>query len=157
PNMTVPPTTSPGGVSSCETPNSSVDLPQPDSPTMPRNSPAPTVKLTPSTARTAPASVRYSTARSVTSSRGSATLPPQRPQRGIPDLVEGVVQECEAGPHQGHGGPRRQRPPRVAGFERGRLLRVVEHRAPHQRAAVAQPEELEARREPHLEHRQRQE
>src|SRR5215469_1022794 len=52
-------------------PNSSVDFPQPDSPTMARNSPGPTSKLTLSTAPTMPLSRTYSTDRSLTSRTGS--------------------------------------------------------------------------------------
>ena len=55
-NVTVPPATSAGGASSWATANSSVDFPQPDSPTMPRNSPRLTVNDTSSTARTFPRS-----------------------------------------------------------------------------------------------------
>ena len=55
-NVTVPAATSAGGASSWATANSSVDFPQPDSPTMPRNSPRPTVNDTSSTARTTPRS-----------------------------------------------------------------------------------------------------
>ena len=47
---TAPPMTSAGGLSSWAMANSSVDLPHPDSPTMPRNSPAASSKLTLSTA-----------------------------------------------------------------------------------------------------------
>src|SRR5262249_43815381 len=156
--LTDPPTTSPGGDSRSPTAKSSVDFPQPDSPTMPRNSPGSTAKLTPFTARTSAASVRYSTDRSVTSSRGSVTLlPSRRPQRGIPDLVEGVVDECETCSQQDHRCPGRQSPPGVARLERGRLLSVVEHRAPHQLAAVAQSQELQAGGEADLEARQCQE
>src|SRR5262249_62318822 len=49
-------------------------LPDPDSPTIPTTSPSPTVKETPSTARTIPSSVRNETWRSLTSSRGSAGI-----------------------------------------------------------------------------------
>ena len=44
--QTLPPETRAGGASSCAIPNSSVDLPQPDSPTIPMNSPGPSSKLT---------------------------------------------------------------------------------------------------------------
>ena len=57
--------------------NSRVDLPQPDSPTMPMNSPAARSKLMSSTARTVPCSKRYSTDRS----RTSRTVPGGRPAR----------------------------------------------------------------------------
>jgi hypothetical protein len=55
-NVTLPAATRAGGASSWATANSSVDFPQPDSPTMPRNSPRPRVKDTSSTARTSPRS-----------------------------------------------------------------------------------------------------
>src|SRR5215472_1619859 len=126
--ITRPPTTCPGGDSSWDTANRSVDFPHPDSPTTPRNSWGSTVKLTRSTARTSAASVRYSTDRSVTSSSGSGTPPPfpHRPQRRVSDLVEGVVQQREADAHQRNGRARRQLPEDVAGLERGGLLGVVE-------------------------------
>ena len=57
-NMTLPAAIVAGGASSWATPNSSVDFPQPDSPTMPRNSPRLTVNDTSSTARTVPRSRR---------------------------------------------------------------------------------------------------
>src|SRR5215469_10635397 len=155
--VTLPSTTSPGGESSCATAKSSVDFPDPDSPTTPRNSPGSTVKLTRSTARTPPVPSRYSTERPSTSSSGSATPPPHRPKRGVPDLVERVVQECEPGSQNGHRRARPQCPEGVAGLERSRLLRVVEHRPPHQLAAVSQTQELEAGRESDLEDGERQE
>src|SRR5215469_14727086 len=67
-NSTLPLTISAGGDSSCATANSSVDLPQPDSPTTATNSPGASEKLTLSTASTLPPSRRYSTDRSRTSS-----------------------------------------------------------------------------------------
>src|SRR5690349_17486576 len=158
--VTVPPTTAPGGESSWATANNRVDLPQPDSPTIPRNSPGATAKLTCCTAPTSVVSVAYSTDRSETSSRGSVTPPPlftaltQRAQRGISDLVEGVVHEREAGTHQSHRSARRESPPGVAGLEGRCLLCVVEHRAPHQLAAVPKSEELKTGGEPDLEDRQ---
>ena len=51
-NSTEPDTMAAGGLSSWAIAKSNVDLPQPDSPTMPTNSPRPTRRLTPSTART---------------------------------------------------------------------------------------------------------
>ena len=53
-NLTVPAASWAGGASSWATANSSVDFPQPDSPTMPRNSPRSTVNETSSTARISP-------------------------------------------------------------------------------------------------------
>ena len=53
-NVTLPEVRPAGGLSSWAIANSSVDLPQPDSPTMPMNSPRRRSKLTWSTARTVP-------------------------------------------------------------------------------------------------------
>src|SRR5215813_2280477 len=100
-NSTLPPATPAGGLSSCAIANSSVDLPQPDSPTMPTNSPLARSKLTWSTARTLPCLVAYSTERSstvriespVTAARPMSsasaldTEPPNGPQGGVADLV----------------------------------------------------------------------
>src|ERR1035437_75491 len=69
--ITLPPVISAGGASSWAMANSSVDLPQPDSPTIPMNSPGSRSKLTCSTAVIVPRSRMYSTERSPTSS----TLP----------------------------------------------------------------------------------
>ena len=57
-NRTLPAAILAGGASSWATANSRVDFPQPDSPTMPRNSPRSRVKDTSSTARTSPRSRR---------------------------------------------------------------------------------------------------
>src|SRR5215469_4184426 len=62
-NATLPPLISAGGLSSWAIPKSRVDFPQPDSPTMARNSPGATSKLTFSTAPTMPLSRTYSTER----------------------------------------------------------------------------------------------
>src|SRR5215472_4600684 len=61
--VTLPPLISAGGLSNWAMPKSRVDFPQPDSPTMARNSPGATSKLTLSTARTIPLSRTYSTDR----------------------------------------------------------------------------------------------
>jgi hypothetical protein len=53
-NTTLPPVTTAGGASSWAIANSRVDLPQPDSPTMPMNSPRSSSKLTCSTAQMSP-------------------------------------------------------------------------------------------------------
>src|ERR1700689_2129625 len=102
-NMTSPAATSAGGRSRPATPKSMVDLPQPDSPTTPRNSPGATVKLTASTARAGSPAVTYSTVRPRTSSTGAsaATLAPHRSERGVAQLVEGIVEQGEAGAEQG--------------------------------------------------------
>src|SRR6516165_10449624 len=107
-NFTVPAARWAGGASSWATANSSVDFPQPDSPTMPRNSPRSTVNDTSSTARTLPRSRTYSTDRPLTSSTGSGTggsdtLTPylsHRPKRRVADLVERVIEQGERGAEQ---------------------------------------------------------
>src|SRR5262249_47101347 len=132
--ITLPPVTRAGELSSWAMANSSVDLPQPDSPTIARNSPGWSWKLTWSTATTPPASMAYSTDRSLTSrivpgnaaawsappeGPGSSlagtldTSPPDRPERRVPDLVEGVVEQGERGAEgddaqAGHDDPQRQ-------------------------------------------------
>src|SRR5579875_2647870 len=153
---TLPDVISPGGESSWAIPNSIVDLPQPDSPTMPTNSRGCTEKLTFSTARTSAASVRYSIVRPRTSSSGSGTPPPsRRTQCGVADLVKGIVQQREAGSEQPHRCGGCDLPPDVpAGLNRCLLLGVVEHRPPHLLAAVAKAEELQARGETDDEHGQ---
>src|SRR5580692_968739 len=149
---TRPDVISAGGDRSCAMANSSVDLPHPDSPTIPRNSPARTVRSTRSTAPMSASSVRYETERSSTSSSGSGTSLSHRPERGVADLVEGVVHERESGAHDGDGRSGRQRPPRVACLERAALLRVIEHGSPGQLGAVAEAEELQSGRESDDEH-----
>src|SRR5215472_15890251 len=68
--------------------NSRVDLPQPDSPTMPMNSPRARSKLTSSTARTVPRSRRYSTDRSRTSSTFPEILPGPLPRKPSPGALD---------------------------------------------------------------------
>src|SRR5579875_581084 len=165
-NSTLPPVTPAGGASSWTMANSRVDLPQPDSPTMPRNSPGWTAKLTRSTAATAPESIAYSTDRSRTariapgpapggrepgSVRTLATgpRPPHRPQRGVADFVEGVVELGERRPQRGDAGPGRDRPHGLPGLQRGLVLGPVEHRAPALGVRVAQADELQAGGEQH--------
>src|ERR1700728_3520972 len=145
--ITLPLATPAGGLSSWAIANSSVDLPQPDSPTMPMNSPGSRSKLTPSTARTVPRSMKYSTVRPLTWRIGSGTghpLPSHRPQRGVADLVEGVVEQGERRPERGDAGPGGQRPHGLAGLQRRVVLRPVEHRPPALRVRVAQGDELQA-------------
>src|SRR5450755_1010745 len=156
-NVTLPPVISAGGTSSWAIANSRVDLPQPDSPTTPMNSPGPRSKLTSSTARTVPRSIAYSTVRPLTSRTGpcrigSGTghpLPSHRPQRGVADLVEGVIEQGERGPERGDAGTRGDRPHGLAGLQRRVVLRPVEHRPPALRVRVAQADELQAGREQH--------
>src|SRR6516225_3903868 len=154
-NRTVPPQMRAGGARSCATPNSRVDFPQPDSPTMPRNSPRLTVNDTSSTARTLPRSRTYSTDRPLTSSTGPGTggsdrdrpltsstgsgscgldmLTPyfsHRPKRRVADLVERVIEQGERGAEQRDAGAGHNRLQVVAGLQRLVVLRPVEHREP---------------------------
>ncbi len=86
----------------------SVVLPQPDSPTRPSVSPSVTVKLTPSTARTAPSllmpmrppRISKCFTRSSTASRGAAATPPRATVRSAlvwPELVSLPVMSVAVG------------------------------------------------------------
>src|SRR5215469_5838683 len=166
--VTLPPVTSAGGARSWATANSRVDLPHPDSPTMPRNSPAARSKLTRSTARTVPRSMMYSTDSSRTSrtvpdslvadpsSRPSPgaldTYPPHAPDRAqgrVADLVEGVVEQRERRAERDDAQAGDDDPQGQAGLERLVVLGPVEHRAPAGHVRVAEPDELQAGREQH--------
>src|SRR5580698_4688958 len=140
--MTLPPVMAAGETSSWAIANSSVDLPQPDSPTMPMNSPGSRSKLTPSTARTVPRSVAYSTTRSRTAStapevspagavpstsllRALDTVPPHapdRPQGRVANLVERVVQQRERGAQRDDAQAGDEDPQGLAGLERLAVL-----------------------------------
>src|SRR5215471_14428831 len=171
---TPPPTMAAGGTRSWAMANSRVDLPQPDSPTMPMNSPGSRSKLTASTARTVPRSMAYSTDRSRTLSTappvylGAAspagglartslpgaldTLPPHapdRPQGRVADLVERVVEQREPGAEGDDAQAGHDDPQGLAGLERLVVLGPVQHRAPAGYVRVAEPDELEAGREQH--------
>src|SRR5258708_1740171 len=165
-NVTLPPVMPAGGTSSRAIANSSVDLPQPDSPTIPMNSPGSRSKVTRSTARTAPRSVAYSTERSraarigpaaglqpaerwSTSARALATDPPYRSQGWVADLVEGVIKQGERRAQRGDAGPGRDGPHGLAGLQRRVVLRPVQHRAPALRVGVAQADVLQAGGEQH--------
>src|SRR5499427_1243803 len=151
-NRTLPPSTRAGGASSCATAKSSVDFPQPDSPTMPRNSPLLTVNDTSSTARTLPRSSTYSTDRPLTSSTGSGTIGsdtlapylPHWPQGRVPDLVERVVQQGERRAEERDANARRDGPQVLAGLQCLVVLGPVEHSAPARGVRVAEADELEA-------------
>src|SRR5215469_5309025 len=156
---TLPSVISAGGESSCAIANSSVDLPQPDSPTIARNLLASSEKLTLSTALTTPDSSRYSTDRSRTSSTAPPsvgwssagrldTTSPQWPQRGVSDLVEGVVDQRERRSERDDAKTWRDDPQRCY-LERLLLLGPVEHRAPARHARVAEADELQARGKEH--------
>src|SRR5215469_5179637 len=165
-NTTLPPVTVAGGLSNWAMANSRVDLPQPDSPTMPRNSPGYSSKLTRSTAATAPRSVAYSTDRSLTvrigpaaggepggrgsaSARTLATGPPYRSKCWVAYLVEGVVEQGERRPERGDAGTGGQHPHGLTGLQRGVVLRPVEHRAPALSVGIAQADVLQAGGEQH--------
>src|SRR5215472_11579195 len=166
---TLPPVMLAGGTSSWAMANSRVDLPQPDSPTIPMNSPRSRSKLTLSTARTVPRSMTYSTDRSRTVStadvvfRAAAvpatslpgaldTLPPHapdRPQGRVADLVERVVEQRERRA-QGHDAQARHDDPQgLPGLERLGVLGPVQHGAPAGHARVAEADELQAGGEQH--------
>src|SRR6516165_8074299 len=166
--ITLPVVISAGGTRSWAIANSRVDLPQPDSPTMPMNSPAARSKLTWSTARTVPCSRRYSTDRSRTSrtvpearATGAAgelspgtlgTHPPyapSRPEGRVADLIEGVVEQGECRTEQDDAQAWDDDPQGQARLERLVVLRPVEHRAPARHVRVAEPDELQAGGEQH--------
>src|SRR5499427_4940786 len=118
--VTLPPVTSAGGTSSWAIANNRVDLPQPDSPTMPRNSPAARSKLTSSTAKIVPRSMMYSTDRS----RTSSTLPvvPAGPPFWNPS--PGAL---DTGPPARNGGGNRASPgPLAPDRPQGRVTDLVE-------------------------------
>src|SRR5690349_10940402 len=73
-------------------------LPEPDSPTMPSVSPRRRSKLTPSTARTGPASVRNQVRRSRTCSSTSAVS-----GMGIQPVAQAITDEVEAHDHRQDG------------------------------------------------------
>src|SRR6266567_3169922 len=165
-NTTLPPATPAGGLSSCAIANSRVDLPQPDSPTMPMNSPRPRSKLTLSTALRLPCLVAYSTLMPLTARIGSATaatrptssasaldtVPPYRPQRRVADLVERVVEQGEGRAQDRDTQSGHQRPQVLADRQGLVVLRPVQHRPPAHRVRVAEADELQAGREQHVIH-----
>src|SRR6266516_2994494 len=165
---TLPVVISAGGVRSWAMANSRVDLPQPDSPTMPMNSPAARSKLTWSTARTVPRSRRYSTDRSRTSrtvpeagaadlagelSPGTLRPPPPyapgRPEGRVADLVKGVVEQRERRAQRDDAQAGDDDPQGQAGLERLVVLGPVQHRSPAGHVRVAEPDELQAGRKQH--------
>src|SRR3954465_11993043 len=154
-NSTLPLLIRAGGLSSWAMPNSIVDLPQPDSPTTPTNSPACTSRSKLSTARTGPAGVSYSTVSPRTCRTGGsgtgapATGPPYGSQGGVADLVEGVVEQRERRAEEGDAQARRHHPQGLAGVERGVGLRPVQHGPPAQRARIPEADELQAGRGQH--------
>src|SRR5690348_4879724 len=114
-------------------------LPEPDSPTRPSVSPGCTVKLTPSTARTTPASVSKYVRRSRTSSSGLRIL--ATPGAGIEPVTDSVSEEVETHHHGEDGEARERRAPPLlhelaafrhhgAPFRRGRNHAQAEERKP---------------------------
>src|ERR1700734_1491137 len=136
-----------GGLSSWAIANSSVDLPQPDSPTMPMNSPGSRSKLTPSTASTVPEVSSAGAVPSTSLLRALDTVPPHapdRPQGRVADLVERVVQQRERGAQRDDAQAGDEDPQGLAGLERLAVLGPVQHRAPAHHLGVAEPDELQA-------------
>src|ERR1700761_3761840 len=150
-NVTEPAVMAAGGESNWAIANSSVDLPHPDSPTMPTNSPDATLNDTSSTACTGflPA---YSTVRPDTSSIGKppedsqahAAARPHWTQRRVADLVECVVEQRERRAEQPDGRAGHDRLQVVAGLQCLVILRPVEHRAPGDRVRVTEADEPQA-------------
>src|SRR5262245_4570365 len=134
-NTMVPAVIAAGGLNNRAIANSSVDFPQPDSPTTPTNSPAATSRSTPSTATTGALSVAYSTVSPLTSSTAPAPSP-DRPQRGVADLVERVVDQRERRAEQRDTEPGGDRPQRRPGLQRLLVLRPVQHRPPADRVRI---------------------
>src|SRR5215831_16054259 len=69
------------------------------------------------------------------------TDPPHRPQRRVPDLVEGVVEQREGRPEGENARAGDDRPQVLAGLQRLVVLGPVEHRPPAHRVRVAQADE----------------
>src|SRR6516225_7518093 len=177
--VTLPPVTSAGGTSSWAIANSRVDLPQPDSPTMPRNSPAARSKLTASTAKIVPRSMMYSTDRSRTSSTLPVVSPGPPSSKPSPGALDTGPPARNGGGNRASPGPpadrpqgrvtdlvecvveQRERPPQGDDAQAGRddpqwrdlerlvVLGPVQHRAPAGHVRVAEPDELQAGGEQH--------
>src|SRR5262245_57681816 len=103
----------------------SVVLPQPDSPTRPRISPARIVRLTPSSTLATPAPVMKETKRLSTSRRLSPGVATSDPW--VEDIAQAVAQKIEAHHDQENGKARRQRGPPGFGQE---LARFGDHATP---------------------------
>src|SRR5579875_3031514 len=110
--------------------NIRVDLPQADSPTTPKNSPGWTSRSTRSTA-TSGTSPAYSTVRSRTSRIGAPdTLPPRRPQSGISDLVDAVIEQGHRGAEQSDAGTGSDDPERRSGEQCFLIFGPIQHGSP---------------------------
>src|SRR5262249_35008339 len=129
----------------------SVDLPQPDSPTRPTNSPCLSVRPTSRTAQMpTPRAGSYKTLTPLASSNGfvsdaAITSPSLLPQAGIRQGVDAEVDEREGRREQRDRETRREHQQPLAGQQRILLLRVVEDGSPAHRVRVAEAEEFEAR------------
>src|SRR5271156_1294708 len=95
--MTSPPTIRAVSGSSRMIESMQADLPEPDSPTIPNSFPGATEKLTPSTARTSPTSVKNEVRSDLTSSSGFTWVQRIRSSRvgGIEAVAEVVAEEVE--------------------------------------------------------------
>src|SRR5437773_12003581 len=105
--MILPPTILPGSGTRRRTDSAVTVLPLPDSPTMPRVSPLPTSRLTPSNAFTVPEDVKKCVFRSSTRSSGARSLPPHARVDGVAQPVSKRVERDERQRerdrrHQGH-------------------------------------------------------
>src|ERR1700761_348563 len=103
----------PGGSISCNTARMVTLLPQPLSPTMPTTWPGNTSKLTPSTARTVPSSMRNDTRRSRTRNSGSVAV-------GIGGIAQAVAHQVEREHRDDHDQSRYQQP-----WRKGQCLDVL--------------------------------
>src|SRR5215831_11385557 len=150
--VTLPLVISAGGDSSWAMAKSRVDLPHPDSPTMPMNSPAARSKLTSSTARTVPRSMMYSTNRSRTSSM-FPVLPagplPEKPSAGALDT--GPPARNWDGHRAKPGGPSPHAPDWPQGGVADLVEGVVEQRECRAERDYAQPGDDDPQRQPGLE------
>src|SRR6185437_6556160 len=117
----LPPTMRAGSSSSRMIDFAQTLLPEPDSPTMPNVSPARWSKLTPSTARTGPASVRNQVRRSRTRSSTSAVSGMR-----IEPVAQAVADEVEAHHHRQDGEPGKRRHPPLL----HQLPPLTDHRPP---------------------------
>src|SRR5579863_4492715 len=113
----------PGGSISCRTARIVTLFPQPLSPTMPTTSPGKTSKLTPSTARTMPSSMRKDTCRLRTRSSGSGSV-----TVGIGGISQYIAHEVERQHRGDHDESRNQQPRRES--QRLDVLRLLQEYTP---------------------------
>src|SRR5258708_23876257 len=137
--MTLPPVRAAGGTRSGAMANRRVDLPQPDSPTTPMNSPRSRSKLTSSTASTVPRSMAYSTDRS----RTSRTVP----DSPAADLARGLLSatlDTDPPARSRNGDHAPLRDPHAPDRPQGRVPDLVE-RVVQQRERRAQGDDAQTR------------